>query len=146
MAKYQVIDYLMEDSNKPNNQLSELIHLCLETRLAAEAARQAQLEAEEQLLKLRVVKESLKDSGSTSFFDGFLKIVTKLNQKWNQKLLHHIIKNNEWSVMPFEIEYKPVAAHLKVLRDQFPEQYQKLIPALEVSPAKPYFQFSKSAE
>lgn len=143
MTKYQIVDYLMDEFNTQNDQFASLVQHCLDARISAEKAREAQLLAENKILKLQTVKELLKDSGSTTFLGGLLKIVTKLNSKWNQKLLHNIIKNNEWSIMPFEIEYKPVASHLQILKEQFPEQYKKLLPALEVTPAKPYFQFSK---
>lgn len=140
--------YKIYDSNMSNEQLeaatfTRLVSQAAIARQNAEAARNIQLELEAQILALPYVKDSLKYSGTSSFCNGALKIATKINQKWDQKALATIIQSNDFPIMPFEIEYKPSAVKLKVLREEFPQIFRKLEGALTESPAKPYFTFSE---
>ena len=127
-----------------DNSLAYYAEKCLAARKAAEAARQAQIEAELEVLNLAIVKEKLKDVGTTSFLGGYFKIQNKLNQRWDQSHLSAVLKTCELPIMPFDIEYKPNAARMKVLKDTFPDIYRKLSAALTETPAKPYFTFKET--
>lgn len=140
--------YKIYDSHMPNmlpeaHSLAYYAEKCLAARKTAEAARQVQIEAELELLSLAAVKENLKDVGTTSFLGGYFKVQNKLNQKWDQSQLDAILKTCELPIMPFDIEYKPNAARMKVLKDTYPDIYRKLSAALTETPAKPYFTFKE---
>lgn len=133
--------YKIYDSTEMTNTIEELALKCFNARKAAEKARLEQIAAENELLDLTEIQDHLKDSGTTTFLNGFLKIQNKLNKKWNQKQLSKILEELDLVINPFEIEYKPNAARLKVLQEEYPEDYQRVITALTESPAKPYFTF-----
>lgn len=140
--------YKIYDSNMTNEQVEVatftlLVNQCLEARKQAEEARNRQLVLEAKILALPYVSDNLKYAGTSSFCDGALKIATKINQKWDQEALRAVIQSNDFPVMPFDIEYKPVASKLKLLKTDFPAIYKKLESALTESPAKPYFTFGE---
>jgi hypothetical protein len=136
--------YTIHDRNMTEiDPITLLAHKCMQARKAAEVARAEQIRLESELLALPAVNKYLKDSGSTTFLNGFFKVQNKLNQKWNQPQVADILINNDWPVMPFDIEYKPNAANLKMLKTYHPELYKKLNAALTETPAKPYFVFAE---
>ena len=143
MKLYKIYDRDMPETDIENQTIVYLANKCLAARKAAEEARQAQIELENELLSLPAVRQSLKDSGTTTFLGGFFKVLNKLNKKWDQDQLVTIIQSNEWPIMPFDIEYKPNAARMKTLEDTYPEAYRKLSAALTETPAKPYFSFKE---
>lgn len=138
---------LYDDSVDTNIQALDfaiLLNKCSDARNRAESARREQLELEQQILALPQVSPYLKARGTTSFADGALKIMTKVNQKWDQQILAGILADNELPMMPFDIEYKPNAARLKLLKENFPNSYKLLLEALTETEAKPYFTFGEA--
>jgi len=143
MKLYKIYDSDMNGGDIEANKISLLAHKCWHLRLLAEKARADYLKCEEELLNLPTVKNSLKSSGTNNFLDGFLKITTKLNQKWDQEQLADILMTRDWPIMPFDIEYKPSASKLKLLAQSYPAYSRLLSVACTESPAKPYFSFKE---
>lgn len=120
-----------------------LANKCLTARKAADEARAYQLFLEKELLNYPSVSANLKDSGTNIFLDGFFKVITKINKKWDQKLLGSLLQKESLPIMPFDIEYKPNAARMKILAEDYPEAFKRVSVALTESPAKPYFTFAE---
>lgn len=140
MKLYKIYDVNMNNEEQETELFKYLVDKCAVARQRAEEARNEQLEIEQQILALQSISQQLKQSGTTNF--GSIKITTKLNQKWDQKVLADILAETELPINPFDIEYKASAARLKVLKDQYPNAYKKLSIALTEAPAKPYFTFN----
>lgn len=138
MKTYNIIERPMNEIDP----ITLLAHKCYEARKASEAARIEQLKLEAELLAMPGINQYLKDSGSTSFMGGFLKIQTKINQRWNQDKIIEVMQDTEFPVNPFDIEYKANNANIKLLKDYHPDLYRKISIALTEMPAKPYFNFA----
>lgn len=95
--------------------------------------RKERLVVEEQILAM---SGSLPEAGTTKVSDG-LKIVTGLTVKYDQDKLMELYRSGAVSNWPFKKEFKPVAADLKYLQNNEPEQFALIEEASTVTPKKP---------
>lgn len=140
MLQYNIYDYEMTDQLKQHyeNTLEQLTERWKMAKKASDDARALQLVIEEAVLALPEVRASLKDIGTNNF--GPLRITTKVTQKWDQEALSSILESiDALPLNVFEVEYKPVGAKMKILKEEFPEIYQQLAQALTITPAKAAF-------
>ena len=107
-------------------------------------ANAARLAAEEAILVF--VKDDLRNTG-TSHFEGGLKIITALDQRWDNKTLNeaHGEFIQRGINFPFEVTWKPDSKKIDDIRNNNPDVYQEfLLPALTVRPRKPGFSIKES--
>jgi hypothetical protein len=100
-------------------------------------ANAARLVAEEKLYKL--YEAQIPEKGTVRIEN--LKIACGFTDKWDQDALQDIRANwpDELPPFPFKEELKPDGKAVSYLRDNMPEAYKKLEPALTQDPKKPSF-------
>lgn len=80
---------------------------------------------------------------------GPLKIVTGFTDKWDQDALDLVDAKwlKKWPIFPFKSEWKPANGEINYLKENLPEAYAALKPALiETKAKKPAFSMEKNAD
>lgn len=119
------------------NELSEKFRIA---KAEENVAKTLRLAIEEELYD--IIKSELKEKGTHHF--GAMKIVTKLNEEWNQDMLADML--NKFSMWPFNPKWVPDKQAMEEMAIKFPSEYKQLLAAMIVKPAKPTYTYEGDKE
>jgi hypothetical protein len=101
-----------------------------------DAARR-RLEIETAILQIK--SHELPEKGTTNLACG-MKIVTSFTESWDQERLNQAYQNWPANVaFPFKGEWKPDGKAIAYLRENIPNLYAAISPALTLRPSRPSF-------
>lgn len=121
------------------SEINNLISQWREAKNAEDLAKKTRLQLESE------IEQTVGgfDKGTTNLEteDGKLVISAGFNESWDQDVLQSIAHEIPANLFPFRYQLKPDNKGVKWIRNNEPEIFAKLEPALTVKPKKPSFSF-----
>jgi hypothetical protein len=126
-----------------NQKLALLTQAWKEAKQQEAEANARRIAIESQIYEL--VEAELPEKGTHTLPSG-MKIATGFSEEWSQEQLNAAYQDWDASVpFPFTGVWKPDGKAISYLRDNLPEAYKKIQPALTLKPKKPAFSVKDAA-
>lgn len=109
----------------------------VELKATEDKAKKLRLEVEKKIVEI----SDLPEKGTKEICNG-LKVTTGMSISYDQDALMKLYRSGKIPNFPFKKEFKPVAAELKYLSDNFPEQFDLIEECATSKPKKPAFKAS----
>lgn len=122
--------------NEPN-ELEMLTSAWKDAKAAEDAANARRIEIESRIYEL--TQKDLPEKGTHTLPTG-MKIVTGFSESWDENAINEAYQ--KWQAplpFPFKGQWKPDAKQITYVRENCPELYALIQPALTLKPKKPAF-------